>query len=318
MVEDSRISDETRQRILQQARLLNYIPNSAARKLRHGRSKISVIGFLINDITHPFYSLMVQAAEKTAARHGYEILVGDTQWNPAKEVAEVKHMIESRVDGVLACLSERTRESTGLLDGFAVPYLMLDTTPREYRGACVVNDLAEASRIAVSHLIQVGCRRLAFLAADESMAHFSAFTKLREEFARAVRARGLPFEPSQIIRAGLSIEAGQSAFEEALRVCPGVEGIFCVNTLCALGVIEAADRRGVRVGREVAVMGVDDLDICSLSRISLTTIRQPYDQLAELATEYLVGAIENGAAPTMRQSLKPELVARQSTRFGNR
>jgi len=312
---NSPISDKTRQRVLEKAKELDYIPNLAARRLRRGHTKNKIIGFLVNDITHPFYSLMVRAAQTIAMSHGYTILVADSCWQADKELAGIEYLLESRVDGILACLCERTPESLRLLERFLVPYILLDTVPSDYTKAFVANDLVEAARLAAKHLTQdVGCRYPVFLTADRDMEHFSAFDILGREFACSIREQGLPFDAKQIIYAGLTIAAGQAAFGRVLETIPEVDGIFCINSLCALGVIEAADQLGIQVGRDVAVMGVEDLDILHLSRISLTSIRQPFDQLAEMATTMLIHAIENKSQPSVQVSLKPSMIVRDSTK----
>ncbi len=108
----------------------------------------------------------------------------------------------------------------------------------------------------------------------------------------------------------MTIQAGQRFYDRIVTAMPEVEGVFCVNTLCALGLLDAAHR----AGKKLAIMGVDDLDICSLSLVSLTTIRQPYEQVAQIAADFLINSIEEQKLPAVKMSLKPELIIRDSTR----
>jgi LacI family transcriptional regulator len=305
-----RISDKTRSQILRLAGEMGYVPNRAARQLRQGHTRIKNLGMLVNDITNPFFSLMVQAAEQVAARRGYQVTISDSQWTAEKEVLEIKNLIEARTDGVLACFCEKTSTGIELLEKFSVPYLVLDTCPPEYQGAFVGNDLAEAGRLGARHLADIGCRRPAFLTSDKSRENFSSFQAMQKEFERTLRINNIEFLPHQIVNAGLTIDAGRQACHEVSRLGPEVDGVFCVNTLCALGYMEAARQ----AGQVPAIMGVDDLDICALSFVSLTTIRQPYEQLAQIATDVLINSIEEKKSPTVKMSLKPELVIRESTR----
>ena len=114
-----------------------------------------------------------------------------------------------------------------------------------------------------------------------------------------------------MIYAGLTIAAGESAYANMKARNP--DGVFCVNGLCTLGVLDATANDGRTAGRNLAIVGVDDLDVCRLSRISLTTIRQPYEQLATVAADVLINSIEADETPNVRLSLKPELVVRRST-----
>lgn len=312
--EGSRISAATRERVMKVANSLNYSPNLTARRLRYGKTR--TIGILVNDITNPFYAGMVRAASDTAARRGYEVFVTDSQWDPEKEVAELRRLVESRVEGILACFCERTDEGIGLLTREGLPFLALDTYPKGFKGAFVVNDLVETGRLAAEHLADVGCRHPALFVVDGRMKDFSAFTTIRTEFLRTLQERRLPVRESPSPQGGLTIEGGLHALETLMRAYPDTDGVFCPNTLHALGAMEAADRLGIKVGRDLAILGVDDLDICELSRLSLTAIRQPYDLLAQLATDALMDTFTSKKKPlNIRVSLKPELIVRASTKL---
>jgi LacI family transcriptional regulator len=306
----SRISDKTRKRIMTLARKAGYVPNLAARRLRNGKSKTRLLGMLVPDITNPFFAYMVRAAEKVAAKRGYGILISDSQWQAEKEVKEIETLIENRTDGVLACLCEKTAESLNRLDRFGLPYLLIDTCPQGYPGPYVANDLAEAGRLGVQHLAGIGCRHLAFVTADPANTGFSSFRIMHEQFESFCREQTIDFSEKNLFQAGLTIEAGQRFFDRIITGLPDVDGIFCVNTLCALGILDAARR----AGKKLAVMGVDDLEICALSLVSLTTIRQPYEQLAQIAADVLITSIEEQKPPDVKMSLKPELIIRESTR----
>ena len=115
-------------------------------------------------------------------------------------------------------------------------------------------------------------------------------------FARYLHAQGIAFGDSSVINADLTIEGGTQGFLRMLASGQRFDGIFCVNDLCALGAIEAAEKNGYRVGRDIAVMGIDNLEIAGVSRISLTSIDQPYDRI-----------IVTAAAPDVPPSLTAQL-----------
>ena len=309
----SRISSKTRRVVLRVAQRLRYVPNRSAKALRDGQTR--TIAFLVADITNPFYTLMISRAETAAQQRGYQILVVDSKGDAGKELAGVRSMVQSRVQGALLCLCEKTPASAQLLASSQTPTMALDTFPRGYRGAYVGNDIPAAGRLAAGHLLDVGCRRPVFFTAARDMARFSGFVKLQEGFAAALRERGVEFVAARhVIHAGTVISAGAEAFDAMRRAVPEADGVFCANDLCALGVLEAADRAGVRVPDDLAVMGIDDTPIASMSRLSLTSIRQPHERIAELATESLIDAIEAGAAPRIHATLSPELIVRGSSK----
>jgi len=307
----SRISDKTRKQVLRVANQLHYAPNLTARHLRQGKTK--TVGVLVNDITNPFYSLMVRAVSTVSSEDGYEVLITDTQWDPVREVSELHRLIESRVEGVLACFSERTNEGIELLVRHGVPFIAMDTCPRGFKGSFVMNDLVETGRIAAEHLESIGCKHPVLFLPGSTMQNFSAFVSIRKGFVRTLSEKNLPAGLSESPGGGLTIQAGTSALESLMRASPDTDGVFCPSAMFALGVMEAADRLGISIGRQLALLGIDDLDICELSRVSLTAIRQPYEKLARLATHALIESLVADKPLRIRESLKPELIVREST-----
>jgi LacI family transcriptional regulator len=309
--EDSRISAKRRRQILAIARELGYSPNQQARALRSGRTR--TIGVLVNDIVNPFYALVTRAAQNAANRRGYEVVITDTQFVRERETQEIRNMIHARVEGVLACFGESVEESSKLLEHGRVPYLALDTVPQTYRGPYVANDVPAAARIAVEHLIRIGCRHPVFLSGDEGSRSFSAFVALEKAFLETLRVHGVDANQRHLFSAGLTIDAGRNAMRRVHAEFPEVDALLSANSLCAMGAMEVASQLGLCIGSDLAVIGIDDLDICSLERISLTTIRQPFEQLAEVATNILLDCLERKTDPDVRLVLQPELIVRSST-----
>lgn len=309
--QNSRVSAATRARILAIARRMNYFPNRSARNLRYGDSR--TIGFVVIEITNPFYARMIRSAERIALELGYGVLFAESYWDPGREVRIVSNMIENRVAGMLMCFSEKTDESLGLLEQSRLPLIAVDTYPLHYRGAYVANALESAGRLAADHLAQAGCRSPVFFNASAAMSGFSSFQHLLKGFREGIHAAGLSLPEAAVVHADWTIEGGVAGYDDLRARGIPFDGIFCVNDLCALGVMEAAERHGRRVGRDLAVLGIDNLEMAAVSRISLTSIDQPYDRIIELAARSLIESIEKGEQPSIRKRLKPSLVVRESS-----
>jgi LacI family transcriptional regulator len=309
--ESSRLSAATRARILAIARELDYIPNRAARALRSGDSKS--IGFIVTDITDPFYSRMIRSAETIATVCGYGMIFAESNWDPEKEIRAVSDMIESRVRGLLMCFCEQTHRSLSLIQRSRLPVIAVDTYPSYYRGPYVANDVEHAGRLAAEHLTAAGSRYPVFFNANQSMCSFSAFSLLLKGFSGALKRLGTAFPSSAIVNADITIAGGREGFERFLEGRRRFDGIFCVNDLCAIGVMEAAEKNGYRVGADVAVMGIDNLELAGVTRLALTSIDQPYDKIIELATRSMIRSLETNRPCTVRRRMKPTLVVRAST-----
>lgn len=312
-VEKSRISSETRKRVLSVARQLNYLPNQSARNLRLGGS--SAIGFIINDIENPFYTHMVRMAEAIAALSGYQMIVAESNWDAEKEVEAVRNMIQSQIRGILICSCEQTKESFRLIDDFRLPCIAVDTFPAFYRGAYVINNLAKTGQIAADVLISAGCKNLAILSGKPELKDYSSFQQMEKGFSDRCKDSGIEYARKNTIYAGLTVEEGRNAFTNFLESKKKIDGVFCLSDLCAIGAIEAAEKKGLVVGRDLAIIGVDNLDISGIERISLTSVSEPNDEIINLATAALVESIKMQKRPEIKSVLDPTLVERESSKL---
>jgi len=312
-MQGSRISKETRQRVLKIAKSLNYFPNHLARDLRYGQSK--TIGFVATDITDPFYSRMIRSAERISLKLGYNILFAEHNWKPEREIEIITNLIGNRARGLIMCFSEKTTESLKLIKQSNLPLIAVDTIPTFYSGPYVINDLVEAGRMAAEHLVDVGCKHLIFFNGDVSMAQFSSFQFMLKGFRDFLRSKRIPLNSSSVVNAGFDIEGGVKGFNYLVDSGKSFDGIFCVNDLCAIGAMEAAEKKGYKTGKNLAIMGIDNIELSGISRISLTSIDQPYDEIIKMATEALIESIKLDKSCTIKEKLKPVLVVRDSTKL---
>ncbi len=306
-----RISEKTRERIRQVAEELHYFPNLSARSLRNGPGQ--TIGFLVSDLGNPLYVSMVQQVEEMAAKRGYQVVIAESQWDAARELKAIESLVSQRVKGVLVILTEQTQESLRLLEHSRLPVVAVDTAPAAFKGAFIGNDLVAAGEMAVAHLVESGCRYPVLLGPQEAMSRFSAFAALQQGFLKGLKKHRLASSPPPVIAAGLTIREGMTGMDAALRLFPEVDGLLCANDLCAFGAITAAEQAGKEIGSQLRIMGIDDLEFSSLPRISLTSLSQPYDRIAETSTQLLLDHIEKKMPLLQRMIYPPELKVRATT-----
>jgi len=308
--EKSRIGKKTREKVLRIATQLGYIPNTAAQKLRNGKTKI--IAFIINDITNPFYSLMAKEAESIIEGSGYEMFSADSNWDPGREEQIIKKMIQMRVEGVIFCLSEKSIKGIDLLNKYSIPSISVDSYSEAYKGSYVANNFEECGKIVSQHLLDIGCRNPGIVGADKTMSEFSAFKRIFNAFENNFKDNNVKIKAQNKINAGLKIADGREAFEQALKNGFDADGIICANDLCAMGVMEAAAKRGMQIGKDLAVVGIDNLEVSEFSKISLTSVKQPYKEIAQKAATALFDLINNEGSK-IQFELNPELIIRKST-----
>jgi LacI family transcriptional regulator len=308
--EKSRISQKTREKVLRIASELGYVPNTTAQKLRMGKTKI--IAFIINDITNPFYSLMVKEAEKIIESQGYEMVSANSNWDPKREEQIIRKMIQMRVEGVIFCLSEKNMNGIELLEKYSIPSISVDSYSEAYDGSYIANNFEKCGQIVSQHLLKIGCKNPGIIGADETMSEFSAFKRIFASFEKSLKTNGINIKAKNKINAGLKIAYGSKAFEQALKNGFDADGVICANDLCAMGVMEAAEKNGIRAGRDLAIVGIDDIEVSGFPKISLTSVKQPYREIAHKAANALFKLI-NKEASRIQLELAPELVIRKST-----
>ncbi len=300
-----RVSEATREKIFAAAEKLHYVPNQAARQLRCGQTDLA--GFLVQDFSNPFHSLMMKHAENAFNGVGMSLIFGGSSWNPDQELRFVEKLVRMRVRGVLLCPTEKSSGVFAMLDSAGIPYVALDTVPDDYDGCCVVNDLEMCGRLVGAHFLDLGVRRVAYVDASPDRLYFSAFTEVRRSFEGALAGADCRRVP-----AGMTMEAGAEAFRSLNRKKFDRDAVFCVNDLCALGFMNEAEKHGFRAGKDFALAGIDDMAFSSMNRISLTTVRQPYNSIAEKAFRMLC-SLMNGETPPKKKIVLPQSLKIRNT-----
>jgi len=309
---ESRISKKTRNRVLSIAKGLNYFPNTAARDLRAGRT--GTIGFLINDITNPFYGSMIRRSEQIASERGYEIIFSESQWNPERAVKVVNKMIQSRIEGIILCFSEKNEDIYHLVQQSGLPHVAVDTIPTFYTGSFIINDGYNTGYLAAKHLCESGCRRIAVVNARDDLRNFSSIGQMEEGFSFYMRKTNYLFSQNDIVPSGLTIESGKHAYRTLQKSGIRYDGIFCMNDFCAMGYMHESSNAGSIPGKDYAIIGVDNNDVSDLAMISLSSIYIHYTDISEVATNFIIDQIDDPSLEGLTKIMKPELIVRNSTK----
>lgn len=310
--EESRISDETKRKIQKIALEMNYVQNNLAKSLRGGRSR--TLCFVVNDIFDSFYSKMVKVANQLSEKYDYQLLLASNAWEKENAVKIANTMVAKQVEGVILSLNEKEKESLEILNRAEIPYVVIDTIPREYDGSFVINNEIRIGEIAAEYLLEKGCKKIALVTASEANSQLSSIQLQIKGFVDFLKKKAIQFDFSDIYYEGLDINAGKRAINRMNSKLDLYDGIFCVNDSVAYGVIDAVETRGYVVGKDISIIGVDDLSASSLDRISLTSIKSDYEKMTELAFFSLIDRIENSSKEYEKVQivLEPCLVRRKS------
>ena len=305
-----RISAATRDRILAKARTSGLIVNHLARSLRLRRTLS--IGLVIPDIANPFFALLAREIERSARRHGYSVLVADSEEDPAVEAQALALMLSRNVDGLILAPVGTPGAGAALRALGRRPCVLVDRLLPELRMPAITSDHRRGAELAVAHLLERGHRRIACVQGQPGT--FANDERIAGWRAALQRAR-LPCGPELVFGGGYSIAAGLDAAVALLRAAERPSAVLALGNLLALGVLQAVRQAGLAIPDDLSLVAFDDQPWASVMSPPLTIIAQPIEELGRQGLDLLLERIATGgeAAPT-RRTLPVRLIERQSVR----
>lgn len=291
---------------------LDYFPNTQARALVSGRSRI--LGLIVSEITNPFFPELIQGFEDIAVENGYEILVSSTNYDPKRMSLCIRRMLERKVEGV-AVMTFGIEEP--LLDQLAernIPLVFIDMGPDRPRISTLKVDYQHGIRQGVQHLAALGHRNIAFISGPERL-HSAQSRKVA--FLESLRECGIKPNPRWLIEGDHTLEGGMRAMEKLLESKELPTAVMCSNDMTAIGVLHKVYRAGLRVPEDISIIGFDDIHIAQVTLPPLTTIQMSCYELARAAVGALRAHVEDAEVETPKRcySIETRLVVRESTSF---
>jgi DNA-binding LacI/PurR family transcriptional regulator len=303
------VSAATRGRVVEAVASLGYRPNATARNLVMQRTNL--IGVVVGDLANAFDAELVKRIEQQASAAGYTTLVCNTGGHAERESSRIEALLEQRVDGIALLDFTGDRAVLSQLLGERVPVAMVSCWS-EYADCVAVDDMVGVG-LAVAHLVELGHRRIAHVV-DPLMEATTRRARV-EAFERAMLRNGVQPRSEWTVACDPSEHGGGDA--GVLALLGGDDAptaIVAANDYTAIRLIQLLEEAGHAVPGDVSLVGIDGIDIAGLSRIALTTVAQPKDELASQAVALLLARIESGHdAPPQQHRLRPALVVRQST-----
>ncbi len=312
------VRPETRERVRQIAKQLNYSPNGIARGLvkRHTHT----IGLILPDITNPFFPEVARGIEEGAQEEGYSVFLCNTNWERGREDQYIELLTEKRVDGlILAPISNVVDSARERLFG-SLSVVYVSNAPQNTERSFVVIDNIRGGFLATKHLIEAGYERIGFIGAKEG----SLTIDERLEGYRLAHERcGRPIEERYIRLGRFTKDAGAAGIRAMIQEGDYPQAVFAENDVLAVGVMEGARALGLSVPDDLAVVGFDDIPLAAYLEVQLTTVCQPKYEMGRMAARILLEEIaaarqRNGSpgaasAGGRRVILEPELVVRRSS-----
>ena len=281
------VDSELSRRVWRAIDELGYLPNTQARALVSGRSRM--LGLIVSEITNPFFPELVQEFENLAVAQGYEVLIGSTNYEPARTESLIRRMLQRNVDGVAVMTFGIEEELVRKLVEREFPLVFVDAGPDLPNIRVLKVNYGEGIRQAVQHLAALGHRSIAFITGPLRLR--SAVAR-RDAFLRSMAELGLTVPARHMVEGDHTMEGGMGAMEHliALRELP--TAVLCSNDMTAIGVLHALYKTTHNVPQEISVVGFDDIHLAQFMLPPLTTVQMSCNDLAAAAVEALRAGIE--------------------------
>jgi len=288
---------------------LNYFPNTQARALVSGRTRLLCL--IVSEITNPFFPELIQGFEDIAVENGYEILVSSTNYDPRRMSLCIRRMLERKVEGV-AVMTFGIEEP--LLEQLAernVPLVFVDLGQDRPGISLLKVDYHHGIRQGVQHLAALGHRNIGFITGPGRL--HSAQSRLAA-FSKSLTECGIGINPEWVIEGDHTLEGGIRAMDALLATEKLPTAVMCSNDMTAIGVLHKVYRAGLRVPDDLSIMGFDDIQMSRVTIPPLTSIQMSRLELARAAVTALRAYAEN-TTPHREYKIDTRLVVRESTGY---
>jgi DNA-binding LacI/PurR family transcriptional regulator len=297
------------ERVWKAAAELNYFPNTEARALASGKSKL--LGLIVSEITNPFFPELIQEFEQVAVERGYEILIGSTNYETKRMELCARRMLERKVDGV-AIMTFGIEEF--LLDRFAadrIPVVFIDPAPSRPLSSFLAVDYRAGIYEGVQHLAVLGHRNIGFISGPLRLRSSEA---RKVAFLDCLRSTGIKANPSWLIEGTHTLDGGRDAMQKILALKQWPTAIMCSNDMTAIGVQHALFEANLKVPEDFSLIGFDDIRLAEYTIPPLTTVRMSCKDLALKAVGNLLSNLQSSTTrPETEAKINTRLIVRQTT-----
>jgi LacI family transcriptional regulator len=304
-----RVAEATRSRIEESIRELGYRPNAFARALRTERSHM--VALIIPDITNPYYPTLARGMQDALHAGGYQTVVGSTDGERTQEITFLHDSLQRRVDGIAFASFATTTRALGPVLRAGIPVVSIGDKIRHTDVDCVRTDDIAGSRDATAYLIEKGYEPIAMIGGAPGI---SPSDHRLDGHRAALREVGIRPDPALIVVGDFTRAGGATAMRELLERQPHPpRAVFCANDLMAIGAMDATREAGLRVPRDIAVMGYDDIEAAALVTPDLTTVVNPAGEMGRQCGRLLLERMSGEYRGPRREVVIPHrLIARTS------
>lgn len=309
VIQDSTlVKKPTAEKVRAAIKKLGYVYNRAAASLRNSSS--GLVGLVVNDLTNPFFTEFSVATQMALAQNGLVTVIANTDENPEEQQRVIQSMLEHGVSAMVVCPVLQSSETCfdSLLDaGIPTLQVLRFVAGTDQRVPYVRFDYAAGGRLAMDHLGQLGVRRVAYVGGLEE-------AEITQERLQGYQAKAQEMGIDLLTFFGRPHrEFGKHIADRLVAEYPDVEAVVCFNDIVALGCASQLRRHDKIVGRDIRLVGFDDIENCSFTYPSITSIHCDIGELGRHVAGMIQTALEGKALSSHGSTLPVHLVEREST-----
>jgi LacI family transcriptional regulator len=307
-----RISKSTREAVQNLAEKYKYQPNVVASSLRKGMSK--TVGVIVPRINRNFFSNVIGGMEEVLAASGHHLMICQTHEKYEREMESIQTLINARVEAILLSISMETVAGGHLqkLQETGIRLFFFDRMFEGIQAGSVVIDDRLGAYLNVRHLLDQGYSRIIHVA---GAAHIPVYRERKNGYLHAMKEAGIAVPDDWIIEEPLVLEGGIAAFNRGMELNEKPDAFFCAGDYAALGVMQAAKRRGILVPGDLGITGFANEPFTAFLEPALTTVDQLGGKMGRLVAEMYLNCEETDLPPGECEKiiLKPKLIVRESS-----
>ena len=307
--ESKEISEATSKKVLNSINKLGYVYNRLAASLRSNKS--STVGIIINDINNPVFSEMIASVQSEFDSKGYTLLQGNTFYSLANQRRLLKTMVEQRIAGlILSPVGGTSKKDLDIVLRTGIPIVLISRKIPDLNLDYVGNDFVNGAEIATQYLLQNGHKYIALLGGtDDNSAHLERVNG----YIAALKKQDIPYDPSLIIPFTPTRTNAFKLTGSVIGENTKITAILCHNDIVAIGVALRLEALGLIPGKDIALIGFDNIEKSYTPHPTLTTVSTYTHQRGKEAAHLLYRRIKGFDGPPVQIILPPKLIIRQST-----
>ncbi|WP_215224244.1 LacI family DNA-binding transcriptional regulator [Echinicola shivajiensis] len=303
---------ETRQKVMAMAEKLNYTPNVVAQSLRVNRTK--TLGIVVPQLASHFFASNISGIQDTAYKRGYNVMICQSNENFEQEKSDIRTLISTRVDGLLISLSRETESYEHLqnLIDREIPFVLFDRITEGFPVSTVTVDDTLGAYKVTKHLLDQGCKRIAFISGPEGM---YICKKRIAGYVQALKENGVSLDENLIVYSDLTEESNKKLTNQLLGLEEKPDAIFAINDPVAIDVMKFLKSKGMKIPQDIALVGFTNMPVSDALEPSLSTVDQPAYEMGRLAANNLLDQLlDPESFEPQNLVLDTELVIRNSSK----